>query len=432
MAFKGYLALDGNEIGNIERFTAYVQDRSWFRPTYRSDGLGYALSQTYTDPATDAAPWWDPDVASSADFWGFCPVDITGLEDGSSEISTVESTSAGGIPGLVRLATKEVNVSGIMAGASEAAVEYGLIWLRRALLAGLCSPLDARKQALGTDLTYFGYEPISSADALIAEVSAQQSLNASQRTFRKVGISVSPRVMSQRSLACGDQITQVQFTLRIGDPYVYSNLTRVLTGLFDVPVWGTEVTEGSIATGTFDEAVCGDPSWAPLYDPECSMVITPPAAPNIPLACWTPPAEDSTHNRTTVTIPAQNFDKFTEAMPTITIQNDVGNIRDLRIRLYPDPDGLLDINASPCGFISDMVLTFMPVGTLVIDASREQVHITTEGGHTRRADSLLVGTDLRPIEWPVLDCGVQYLMTVDTLGSDAPVPMHLDLTARAV
>jgi hypothetical protein len=162
------------------------------------------------------------------------------------------------------------------------------------------------------------------------------------------------------------------------------------------------------------------------------MVITPPAAPNIPLACWTPPAEDSTHNRTTVTIPAQNFDKFTEAMPTITIQNDVGNIRDLRIRLYPDPDGLLDINASPCGFISDMVLTFMPVGTLVIDASREQVHITTEGGHTRRADSLLVGTDLRPIEWPVLDCGVQYLMTVDTLGSDAPVPMHLDLTARAV
>lgn len=432
MAFKGYLSLDGNEIANIERFTAYAKDRSWFKTTYRGDGVGYALAQTYTDPTTDAAPWWDPDVASSGDFYGFCPVDIVGLEDGSSTINTVENTSVGGVPGLVRLATKEVNVSGFVAGASEAAVEYGMIWLRRTLLAGLCSPMDARKQALGTDLTYFGYKPVTSADALIEDISAQQSRDASQRTYRNTSVSVSPNVLSSRDTACGDHIWQVQFTLRVGDPYVYANTKRVITSLFDSPVWGTGVTAGSVATTTFGEAICGSPAWTPLYDPECSVAITPPTAPNIPLNCWTPPEEDSTHNRTVVTIPAQNFDKFTEMMPTITLQNDVDSIRDLRIRFYPDPDGLLDLDADPCGFVTDMVLTFMPVGTLNIDASRQQVHITTEGGHTRRADSLIVGTDLRPIKWPVLDCGVQYLMTIDTLGSDAPVPLDLDLTARAV
>lgn len=432
MAWKGYLALDGNEVANIERFAAYAKDRSWFKPTYSGDGVGFALSQTYSDPVTDLAPWYDPDVPVSADFWGFCPVDITGLADGSSTISTVESTTHGGIPGLVRLATKEVNVNGFLAGASEAAVEYGLIWLRRILLAGLCSPLDARKQALGTDLTYFGYTPMASADALIEEVSAQQSLDATQRTYRNASVSNSPNVMAERSLACGDFLAQVQFTLRVGDPYVYANTTRMLTSLFDTPVWGSEVTAGSIATGTFTEAICGDAAWAPLYDPLCSVAVTPPTAPNVLLGCWTPPAEDSVHNRTTVTIPGQNFDKFTEALPVVTVVNDVGNIRSLRLRFYPDPDGLLDLNADPCGFISDIVLTFMPVGTLVIDASRQQVHITTEGGHTRRADSLVIGTDLRPIDWPVLDCGVQYLMTIDTLGSDAPVPLDLDLIARAV
>lgn len=432
MGWDGYLTLNGVEIANIERFEAYAGDHSWFSRTYLADGISNALETTYTDPTTDAAPWWDPDVPASGDCYGFAPAAITGLDDSSRSVSTVESTRDGGVPGRVRHATKEINVNGFIAGASEAAVEYGLIWLRMVLLAGPCSPLDARKQALGTDLSFFGYKPPTAAQAFLNDQSPQQILNTVQRTYRSVTVSNGPQVLGRKYLACGDFIAQVQFTVRVGDPFIYSNTERVVTSLFDTPTWGADVEAGTVATTTFTEALCGDPFWEPLYDPLCAAAVTPPAPPNVPLGCWEAPAEDSTHDRTVVTIPESNFATFTEALPIITLTNAGVSLRNIRIRFYPDPDGTLDLDANPCAFISDIVVSFMPAGVLVIDGSRQQTHITTAGGNTRRGDSLIFGTDNRPIEWPVLDCGVQYLMTVDTLGTDDPPVIDLDLVARAV
>lgn len=432
MTFKGYLTLDGTEIANRQRFEAYAGTRSWFRPLYRTDGIGHALEETYTDVETDVAPWWDPDVPSSNDLYGFYPVDITGLDNGSGTVSTVESTGKGGVPGRVRFATKEVNVTGFLAGASEAAVQYGLIWLRRVLLGGVCSPLDARKQALGTEMTYFAYTPPSSAQAFEDDQSPQQVRDAVTRTYRAVVNSTPVSVLVERQLSCGDYIAQVQFTFRIGDPIVYSNALRVVTSLFDTPVWGADVEAGDIDETTFDEVLCGVPLWQPLYDPLCPAAITPPAPPNVPLGCWVAPEEGATFDRTVVTIPATTFETFTEMLPVLTLTSVEDATRDIRIRFYPDPDGDLDLDSTPCGWVSDIVLSFMPAGILVIDSSYEDIHITTTGGNTRRADSLVFGTDERPMKWPVLDCGVQYLMTIDVLGTDAPPVMDLDLIARAV
>lgn len=431
MAFNGYLTLDGNEIANVERFEAYAGDRSWFHPLYREDGLSYALGETYTDPVSDAAPWWDPDVASSGDFYGFYPVDFTGFNNSSFSVSTVESTRNGGVPGRVRLATREALVSGFIAGGSEAAVEYGLIWLRRTLLAGLCSPLDARRQALGTDLTYFGSKPPTAAAAALEGLSAQGVRDSLSRTNRRVTTSQDPQVLSQRRLACGDYMWEVQFTFRIGDPYVYSNTRRMFSSLFGSGGidWGTAMTEGDTDATTFDEVVCGAPLWQPLYDPLCAAAITPPAPPNVPLGCWDPPAADSTHDRTVVTLPSANFPTFEEMMPVITLTSS-GTLRDIRIRFYPDPDGDLDLDANPCEFSTDIVVSYMPAGSLVIDGSYEDAHFTTAAGAIRRADSLIFGSDQRPVDWPVLDCGVQYLMTIDTLGDDDPPVIDLDLIAR--
>lgn len=436
MAWEGYLTLDGVEIANRQRFETYTGTRSWFQPVYRGDGVGNALEQTYTDVATDVAPWWDPDVPASLDLLGFYPINIVGLEDSSRTVSTVESTRDGGVPGRVRHATKEVNVTGFVAGGSEAAVEYGLIWLRRVLLAGLCSPQDARKQALGTEMTFFGYEPPTQAAAEEAEMSAQMVRDAITRTYRGTVTATGPQVLSRRKLACGDFVAQVQFTFRIGDPAIYSNSTRVFSGLLDPIdpiVWGTTVEEGDVDTTTFEEALCGQPLWAPLYDPECAAAITPPSPPNVPLGCWTAPTEGATFDRTVVTIPATTFQTFTEMMPVLTLTNvNVEPLRDIRIRFYRDPLDDLDLEANPCEFVSDIVLSFIPSGTLIIDASYEQTHITTTGGNTRRADSLIFATDQRPVRWPVLDCGVQYLMTVDTLGSDDPPIIDLALIAKSV
>jgi hypothetical protein len=153
----------------------------------------------------------------------------------------------------------------------------------------------------------------------------------------------------------------------------------------------------------------------------------------VPLGCWDPPTEGGTFDRTVVTIPATNFPAFTEMLPILTATNDTGEpLRNIRIRFYPDPDGDLDLEANPCSWTSDIVVSFLPVGILVFDGSYEQVHITTSGGHTRRADSLVFASDQRPVTWPVLDCGVQYLLVIDTLGADDPPIIDLDMIARAI
>jgi hypothetical protein len=342
----------------------------------------------------------------------------------------VESTRDGGVPGRVRFGTREVLVTGFLAGGSEAAVEHGRVWLSQALLGGFCSPLEARKQALGTDLTFFARTPPSSASAGEEAMSPQAVRDDITRISRSTVLSVQPQVLSRHHLSCGDYILQVQFTLRTG-PYNFKNPVRTFTGLFDPGgiIWGTGATAGTTTATTFDETLCGNPVWEPLYDPLCAAAVTPPTPPNVPLGCWDPPAEDATFDRTVVTVPAGNFPTYVEVLPVLTITA-AAPLRNIRIRFYPDPDEDIDLDATPCAFTSDIVLSYMPAGVLEIDASREMAHITTTGGNTRRADSLIFGTDQRPIIWPVLDCGVQHLITVDTLGADDPPIIDLDLIHR--
>jgi hypothetical protein len=165
MSYDGYFTLDGAEIANAARFNAYVGDKGWLRDTVSDLPLATVLEATYTDPATDLAPWYDPDEPFSGDFYGFLPLNTTGLEDSSRQGAVVESTGEGGIPGRIRHATKEVAISGVIAGHGEEACEYGMRWLRRTLLGALCSPTDTRKQATGVDLTYLSATPVDGSAA---------------------------------------------------------------------------------------------------------------------------------------------------------------------------------------------------------------------------------------------------------------------------
>lgn len=421
MAYSGLIVFDSAELANAERFEAYAGDASWFHPLYRKDGISYMLGQTYTDPATDGAVWYDPDVPESADLYGFYPVTITGVEGSSRQANVVQSTREGGTPGRIRHATKEVNVSGFVAGASEKAVVYGLAWLRRATLGALCSPLDTRKQALGTTLELLGTEPASAADIAADGDSAALALFKTTQQYRRVVVSNFPDPGPVRPLSCGDYISQVQFTLTLGDPFSYTEANALFTSMFDDggTVWGSQqVTPGTEDDSTATEATCGVATWAPLYDPECTVVITPPTPPNVALGCWEPPIEGTSYPRHIVTVPEQNFPAYTDLLPIITLTNSGDPIRNIRLRFWPDPDGTLDVVATPCAWISDIIVSYIPAGYMVIDASHEDVHFTTTGGHTRRADSLIFATDQRPVVWPVLDCGVQYLITVDTLTAD--------------
>lgn len=418
MSWIGYHTLDGAEFINTARFEAYAAAAPWFHPasTRRAD-LAWVLGETYTDPATDLAPWYDPDVPASADFWGFYPISVDGLENSTRSSDPTESTRDGGVPGRLRHALKPVVYAGFIAGSSEEAVEYGMGWLRRTLISSLCSPLDAREQGLGSELAFMAHQPQESLTE-----TPQAVFQRLKRRLHDVAVNVGPTVSAKRTTDCGDHIWLVQFTAN-GDPHIAGADQWVLTEyqpLVNTGTWDPAVTAGPdpSALRSYREDACNPPSYQPLYDPTCAIVITPPAPPDVPFGCWTPPEQGDIWRRLTVTIPEQNFPDWVEVLPSLVLHS-VAEIRDLRVRFYRDEDGLLDPDTDPCSALTDMVVSYIPANSeMWISGLYEEVYVTLPGGHRRRADSLVFSTDMKPPTWPVLACGHQHLMTLEVRGEE--------------
>jgi len=125
MAWNGYLEYDGNEVLNVARVEAYARTFPGFKALYRNDTLSLALGhgERYTTPLQDNAPWVDPDIGESIDFWGAYPLDIDGLESSSRTATTVESIGEGGVTGRLRNGTKTIVVNLVLLARSGAGMD---------------------------------------------------------------------------------------------------------------------------------------------------------------------------------------------------------------------------------------------------------------------------------------------------------------------
>ena len=163
MGWEGYLTLDGVEIINAARTEAYAATAGapWFKPVYNNDALRVLLGQSpYSTPGIDLAPWYDEDTVDSYNFWGFYPLSVDGLDDSSRTGNPVEFTTDGGSPGRVRSTMKSVVYSGLLVGETETAVEYGMRWLRRALLGAKCATVRADTTTLGSTVGFLSAAPV--------------------------------------------------------------------------------------------------------------------------------------------------------------------------------------------------------------------------------------------------------------------------------
>src|SRR5690606_5226388 len=91
--------------------------------------------------------------------------------------------------------------------------------------------------------------------------------------------------------------------------------------------------------------------------------------------------------------------------------------RQLRIRFYPNPLERKDLDdLEECAFCGEFNVSYMPGNSeLVIDGMTESAYVNLAGGLVRTANHLLYGPGGGPMEWPLLTCGLPYVMTVDTV-----------------
>lgn len=493
MAWEGYFTYSGNEIINVARTEAYAAGLPWFKPVYKNTALPLILGDNiYSSPLIDDAPWADPTAPESYQFYGLYPLSVTGIEDSTRGSTVTESLGDGGYVGRLRLASKSVVFSGVLIGEDDAACMYGLRWLKQALTSGQCADdsclgdelcyLDSEPAVNDGDFTYSieigppvtlsevdagtptvvqpddydGSDPFvdSSAilnldggtpldgeggftrDILATPVTPTDCLAPLQRSLRNALANSGPQVTSKRTTSDGGAVWTVSFTVAVGSPWEFGSEVGVIEGFLDpavqVPWVGGVIPDGGyidLDGALFDDTACATPVYEPLQDPNCPALIPPPLPPSVPLGCYSPP---SRWLRRQITIPASYIPLWGEVVPKFEVHARDADVRNLRLRFYADVNGDGDVSDDQCAFCGDIVVSYIPQGaTLVFDGAAQEVYAIDASQRRRRADTVVFSADGTPFEWPILSCGMGYVVTLDLPMTQAAPVFDLSLFNRA-
>ncbi|QSM01232.1 minor tail protein [Microbacterium phage NoodlelyBoi] len=142
--YEGYLSFGGNEIVNNARtygisHSARPCPMHWLKgDVCGTQNAALFESAPYTYDAIETAPWYDPDMPQSADFYGFFAYSITEAMDSTRIVSRTERVGNGTVNGRTRKSGKTMRVKGLLMGRGRLAIEYGQAWLSAAVDPGAC------------------------------------------------------------------------------------------------------------------------------------------------------------------------------------------------------------------------------------------------------------------------------------------------------
>lgn len=115
---------------------------------YEFNSVDVPVPVTYTTPAIDGAPWYDPLIPESGQFLGFMIEDVVQNVVTSRTVKSRVSSSGGGVLGPQRNKERRLDFTVLMFACNEPAMEYGFRYLNDGLNSsgcqdGKCDPCDA-------------------------------------------------------------------------------------------------------------------------------------------------------------------------------------------------------------------------------------------------------------------------------------------------
>jgi hypothetical protein len=163
-----------------------------------------------------------------------------------------------------------------------------------------------------------------------------------------------------------------------------------------------------------DSVVLADPLLAPgvytIVDPAC-VPPRPPRPPAVPNACIT---ETGIWRRITAVIPPSLIADYLDVVPTFQVITKTSALSQLRIRIYENPLDLPPAQVDTTTWISEQIISYIPKATIMtVDGVLQRTYASVNGSQQVTADHLLYGSNGGPPVWPVLGCGIGYLVTAD-------------------
>lgn len=422
-----YAALGaGGELWNTSRLAAYLANvGSPFSsgasicgcPTLTAEVLG---DEPYDTPATDPAPWFDPDHPVTGEFLGFMPLRLDGLDDNPRARTVTGAVGGGGVFGPVRELPRTVTVTGLLIGSTCCGSEFGLHYLGEALAGCTGDACD------GDCLTM--YDCCPEAGLTPAQFNAQH-----RRTYRRAALVSGPTVTGREGSGtctrgtCGavGDIIEVEFVIVIAAPWPWTDTTELLdvtlpaTGTGDCIDWcltsggaGTDATGGApCAAGECTHAACTSAVDA-CADPRNPPVAPP--QPTVPTASFCVPVAS---DRACYTLDLSTRPAWGDDAPMITVTAGSSELRNVIISMYERPTGTTQTceeiaDANRCAPVNRWVITYVAAGgSVTIDGQIGMATIECEGS-CQTASTVFGDLDGGPVKVNRLTCA-QYCMCIE-------------------
>lgn len=393
----GWMSFEGTEVVNSARLSAYLNNTGCNTGDIAlcvpcPELIREVSDPPYTNPVADNASWYDPAVPVSADFYGVGGIDIEGLWMQPSEV----------VDGVI---VRDMSFRVILAGASEAAVSYGLAWLAAALAGSFC-PTGS---CIGGQMCVAVACPTGTAPDPV-------------RTLVDVFALEKPEVV-QIWRTGGFTMWEAEFVMRARNSGMFQDSGLQL--MFNA-AGSTRETINLLEA--YDNCGTVQPC---ATDPECPRPVIP-EVPQAPIdACY--PVDDFEAYRQVISVDGLSVPSWLEFVPVITIRAGGAHLRNITIRFYQNPLGLDCgdlIAVDPCAACTDITVLFVPSGgETVID------------GRTSRAQTICIGGDVdvpslygpggRTFTWPSFSCG--YGLCVEAfaaVGADEEAEIIVDFYTR--
>jgi hypothetical protein len=200
------------------------------------------------------------------------------------------------------------------------------------------------------------------------------------------------------------QIDDAMITLRKAVSYFDGNTRDSSTTRY---VW-LGATNASASSKTPLTPIYADP----LKDPDKAAI---PVAPKPPTILDPSLSPTDTWRRYWVQVQDSEVSPMLSMVPTLQIKTGGTAARLVRIRVFANPNNLDPSDFSTeTSWVSEQIVSYIPANTtMMIDGVQERVWASVNGGASASADHLLYGTGGIPATWPVLSCGVGYLIAFD-------------------
>ncbi|AFM10395.1 hypothetical protein PIS_006 [Saccharomonospora phage PIS 136] len=432
-----FLEFAGSEIANNTRVAAYSAGAGdvWMKPGCFCESLPEVLGDgDYVSPAADPAPWYDPHDPRSARFAGLWVESVEGLLDSTIQRTVTQRVGDGATISCARASNRTLTVTGWLWAADECGADYGMMWLRSALLGSRCAGCN------GDDLCLLACCPddLNNGEG---EDSDDPDVEAQWRTLKNAALISGPDVIQRASAGRGCErgarpIYRVQFQIST-DPYLWRRPEPVLLESSWPAPTGNEVCNITWNTDPLcdpDNPDCLPGANAPM--PGCvadELCPPPPPPPRVPAATANCVCLPLTVVRQCFDIPADMVPSWLDAALRIEVSSGNAPLRNLSIRVWENPLGRTPEELDDCATLGVYYVTYVPANsTLTIDGVTESSEMHCPGFARTDAATTVYGAGAGPLEHITLSCGVTHTICadVDTNYIDPDATLSVSLIAR--